>query len=182
MPAEKSPALGSPWREFFHELDVLLSEEVRLHCIGGFVISAFYGLPRPTGDVDYCSVSPFTCAKLLQEMAGPGSSLARKYGVNLQYVAVTTMSADYEERLVEMFPGEFGNLRLSSPDPYDLILSKLERNNSKDRDDVEYLAQTLRLDPQVLRDRYEKCLRPYLAYESRHDLTLKLWIESCFQA
>ena len=60
------------------------------------------------------------------------------------------MPADYEERLVEMSPGEFRNLRLCAPDPYDLILSKLERNSSKDRDDVEYLAQTLRLNPGVL--------------------------------
>jgi len=35
-----------------------------------------------------------------------------------------------------MFPGMFKQLRLFAPDPYDYILSKLERNTSKDRDDA----------------------------------------------
>lgn len=53
---------------------------------------------------------------------------------------------------------------LCMPDPYDLILSKLERNSSKDRDDVEYLARALHLKPQLLLERYEKELRPILAH------------------
>lgn len=26
---------------------------MELHCIGGFVLTLFYGLPRTTGDIDY---------------------------------------------------------------------------------------------------------------------------------
>jgi len=46
----------TPWAEFLEELDALHLEPAQLHCIGGFVLSVFYGLPRPTGDIDYHSV------------------------------------------------------------------------------------------------------------------------------
>ena len=93
---------------------------------------------------------------------------------------MTNLPENYEERLEEMFPGQFKKLRLFAPDAYDLILSKIERNSSKDREDVEYLAKTLRLDPALLREKYQKELRPYLSNEARHDLTLSLWVDSCF--
>jgi hypothetical protein len=31
-------------------------------------------------------------------------------------------------------------------------------------------------------ERYEEELRPYLANESRHDLTLNLWLDACFHS
>lgn len=148
--------------------------------MGGFVASLFYGLPRSTGDVDYYAVFPVRCENDLQAAAGPGSTLAHKHKLYLQHVAVSILPENYTARLVEMFPGRFQKLRLYAPDSYDLILSKLERNSAKDRDDVEYLVKKLHLDSNRLRDRYEKELRPYLANEDRHDLTLKLWLASCF--
>jgi hypothetical protein len=172
--------LPSPWKEFLTELDAALTEPVSLYCIGGFVVSLCYGLPRPTGDIDCYSVLPHSCVHILEQTAGLGSPLSKKYKVFLHFVQVNTMPEDYEARSVEMFPGRFKRLRLYAPDPYDLILSKMERNSPKDREDVEYLVKAHHLDPQQLRERYEKELRPYLANESRHDLTLKLWLDACF--
>lgn len=182
MPSSNSTELPSPWAEFLAELDALLSEPVRLHCIGGFVVSFFYGLPRPTGDIDYYSLFPIHCENDLQAAAGLGSALHKKYKLHLQHVGVNSLPENYEDRLEEMFPGRFKKLRLYALEPYDLILSKLERNSAKDQDDVEYLAKKLRLDPNRLRDRYAKELRPYLTNEAKHDLTLNLWIDTCFQA
>ncbi len=181
MSLNSKPGLPTPWAEFLEGLNALLHEQVQLHCIGGFVASYFYGLPRTTGDIDYNSVLSVYSVNDLQEMAGPESALARKYKVHLHYVAVNSIPEDYEARLVEMLPNRFNHLHLYMPDPYDFILSKLDRNSSKDRDDVEWVAKALHLKPQLLRKRYEKELRPYLANEGRHDLTLKLWIDACFQ-
>ena len=64
-----------------------------------------------------------------------------------------TMPEDYESRLTEMFPGMSKHLRLFAPDPYDYILSKLERNTSKGRDDTDYLFRTQKLDSRALRER-----------------------------
>ena len=54
--AEQDPPL--PWSAFLDELDQAISEPIELHCIGGFVVSLLYGLPRPTGDVDYVAAIP----------------------------------------------------------------------------------------------------------------------------
>jgi hypothetical protein len=180
MPRGSKAELPSPWLEFLQELDELLSEQVQLRCLGGFVVSLFYGLPRPTGDIDYYSLLPVHCETHLQAAAGEGSILHRKHKLYFQHVGVTSLPENYDARLEEMFPGRFKRLRLYALDPYDLVLSKLERNISRDRDDVKYLVRTLRLDPHQLRERYEKELRPYLANQARHDLTLDLWIETCF--
>ena len=77
-----------------------------------------------------------------------------------------------------MFPGTFQNLRLMAHDPYDLALTKLERNNERDRNDVRYLARIIPFELDLLRERYQKELRPYLGNPKREDLTLKLWIEA----
>ena len=62
MPTDPKSKAGDslplPWREFISELDSMLPEPLDLHCIGGFVICYFYGLPRPTGDIDYYSAVP----------------------------------------------------------------------------------------------------------------------------
>jgi hypothetical protein len=76
-----------------------------------------------------------------------------------------------------MFPRVFKNLRLFAPDAYDFLLSKLERNSAKDRDDADHIFKTKKLSSQILRERYEKELRPYLSKENWHDNTLELWIE-----
>lgn len=47
-----------------------------------------------------------------------------------------------KEPTVNKSPTEVTSLRLLAPDAYDLILSELERNSPKDRDDVEYLGKT----------------------------------------
>jgi hypothetical protein len=168
-------SLPSPWKEFLSELDSMLPEPLDLYCIGGFVIYSFYGLPRPTGDIDYYSAVPANLN--LIEMAGQDSALSKKYKIQLHHVAVTNLPEDYATRLTEMFPRVFKNLRLFAPDAYDSILSKLERNSAKDRDDADYIFKTKKLSSQILRERYEKELRPYLSKETWHDNTLKLWIE-----
>ncbi len=176
MPSEPVPDINipAPWAAFLGGLDSLVPEPVALHCIGGFVLTVLYGVPRVTSDLDCVAILPHHD---LEAIAGRGSALAKKHRVYLQYVAVNTMPEDYETRLRELFPGQFKNLRIYVSDPYDLILSKLERNSPKDREDVGYLVDKLNLDPNLLRERYEREQRPNLSNESRHDLTLKLWLD-----
>jgi hypothetical protein len=171
-----------PWRQFLTAVDELLVVPVELHCLGGFVITECYGLPRPTADVDYVSIRPSDQQRHLEEIAGRESRLAKKYKVCLQHVGIVNLPEDYEERLVAVYPQSFRNLRICVLEAYDLALSKLERNSPKDREDVEFLARKVPLDPNVLSRRYERELRPYLANAARHDRTLKLWLDACFPA
>jgi hypothetical protein len=58
MPTDQAKPLPSPWRDFLSELDHMLPQPVEIHCIGGFVLTLFYGLPRTTGDIDYYTAIP----------------------------------------------------------------------------------------------------------------------------
>lgn len=88
------------------------------------------------------------------------------------------MPESYEERFTEIAPENFKHLRLFAFDPYDLALSKLERNTQRDRDDVRHPTRTVPLDIEILRERYQKELRPFLGNPEREDLTLQFWIEA----
>ncbi len=74
-----------------------------------------------------------------------GSPLHKKYKVYLDRVGVAKVPENYEERLTEIFPKVFKHLRLLALDPYDLALSKLERNIQRVRDHVKQLAKTASL-------------------------------------
>jgi hypothetical protein len=72
---------------------------------------------------------------------------------------VAKVPENYEDRLSEIFPRVFKHLRLLGLDPYDLALSKRERNIQRDRDAVKHLAKTVPFDLEVLKRRYQKELR-----------------------
>src|ERR1700688_4370047 len=128
--------IHEPWHSFLTELDQAASEEVRLHCIGSFVVTQLYGLARQTADVDVLSFTPRDEQAPLLRKAGKDSELHKKYGVYLDLVAVASCPCDCEERLTDMFPGTYQHLRLLALDPYDLALTKLARNIERDRGDV----------------------------------------------
>lgn len=115
------------------------------------------------------------------DIGGKGSDLHRKHKLYLDAVTVAIPPENYEDRLIPMFPGAWPRLRLLALEAHDLALSKLERNIERDRDDVQQLARAGYLNPDVLRERYYSELRRnLLAHEARHDLTLRLWLESCW--
>ncbi|MBK6750002.1 MAG: hypothetical protein KA831_03235 [Pyrinomonadaceae bacterium] len=164
-----------PWRSFLKDIDEFVGEETHLHLIGGFVVTVIYGSTRQTRDLDALTAIRFD--PNLLEHAGQGSPLHKQHKVYLDPVGVATPPEDYTDRLTEVFAGQYKNLKLYALDPYDIALTKLERNTERDRDDVKHLARVVPLELDVLRDRYYDELRVYLGNPDREDLTLKLWIE-----
>ena len=171
------PNPAEPWRAFLVDLDKRVGHKVQLHCCGGFVVTAAYGLARTTADLDVLSVVPTDQQRELAALAGRGSKLHQSHGVYLDVVTIATVPDRYEERLTELYPGRFQHLRLLALDAYDLVLAKLTRNADRDRGDLEYLATAVPLDPSILKDRYFREMRDYVAVPEREDLTLDLWID-----
>ncbi|HWE86727.1 MAG TPA: DUF6036 family nucleotidyltransferase [Terracidiphilus sp.] len=169
--------LPDPWNAFFTEIDNALETPLRVDCIGGFVVTMKYGMERPTADIDVVDLAPRGAGEVAIRLGALGGPLWKKHGIYLEFVAVSTLPDNYEERLTEMFPKAFAKIRLMAVDPYDLALSKLERNSQKDRDDLRFLARTVPFDLKLLRSRYESELRWQLGNPAREDLTLQLWME-----
>jgi hypothetical protein len=178
LPTHPNESIPEPWLSFLRELDSMAREDVRLDCMGGFVVTTVYGFSRPTGDLDVLEIAPRDAGRAMLELGMRGSALHRKYKIYLDHLGVAHVPEDYEDRLTEIFPGTFKHLRLLALDPYDLALSKLERNIQRDRDDMLHLARTVPLDLKVLKDRYQKELRWQLGNPEREDLTLQLWIDA----
>lgn len=169
--------IPEPWKSFFEDIDESLQEEVWLEILGGFVIAVIYGSSRTTSDIDVVSVIPNDNVNGLVTYAGEGSKLHKRHGVYFDQVGITNLPENYEDRRMEVFAGHYKNLRFIALSPYDVALGKIERNIDRDREDVRFLAQTVPLDLEKLKEIYKKELRPILENPEREDLTLKLWIE-----
>ena len=175
--------VSPPWRDFLQEkpwgpfliaVDSALLEPVTLHCIGGFVLGVMYNLPRPTADLDYIAAIPQKAAEALAEIAGQQSALAKKHRLFIHSAGVIDVPDSYADRLID--PGlNLDKLRLLIPEPYDLLLSKLVRNSPKDREDVKFLVKKLKLEFDILRQRFVEEMKPWLPNADRHELTLTLW-------
>jgi hypothetical protein len=102
-----------PWHSFFLDVDNAFDQPIALRCIGGFAIAMLYGLPRPTGDVDFLSMVPAGEIRKLEALAGMGSALCRKHGVHVQHVGIVTVPESYEDRLIPMFPAAYRRVLLT---------------------------------------------------------------------
>ena len=174
MPSEQ---LHEPWRSFFCDLDTQLSGPTEIHCLGGFVVAEYYELARPTSDVDIIKVRGASDVADLQRIGGKGSALAKRHGIYIDIVTVADVPERYEERLIDVYAGEFRDLRIRVFERHDLALAKLGRNQDFDREDVRRLAQGPGLDVGILEQRYRNELRWQLGNPEREDLTLELWME-----
>ena len=69
-------AIPEPWLSFLRELDLTAQEEVRLDCMGGFVVTMVYGFSRPTADLDVLEIAPAAAGRSMLELGmqgGPAS-------------------------------------------------------------------------------------------------------------
>jgi Nucleotidyltransferase of unknown function (DUF6036) len=169
--------LEKPWLDFLKEVDIALSQEVSLTCVGGFVLAALYRIPRPTGDVDYIDAMPQRAGEEVEAVAGRDSPIARKYRLHFQRVGgIVDVPEDYASRVKELNL-QLQKLKLWVLEPYDLLLSKITRNSPKDRDDARFLIQKLKLEFPVFYARWQQEMAPWVANRERHELTMQLWKE-----
>ena len=174
--------IREPWLSFLREVDRSLGEPVEVHCLGGFALSVLADLPRPTGDVDFIEVRPGSACRELLEIAGHGTALAAKHSLHFQRVSIAEYPAEYETRLLDITPGSLRKLKMMALEVHDVVLAKLSRNSPRDRFDVEFLAGKGLIRPDVLEQRFDTELRPYLLNETRESLTLQLWLAEFFGA
>jgi hypothetical protein len=176
MPTDIVP---EPWRSFLVDLDAACPAPMRMLCIGGFAVRLYYDMTRPTVDIDVVDVLPDEAKQTLVALAGAGTALHKRHRVYLQIVGIAQLPYHYEDR-VRVMPTPFlQRLSIAVPDPYDLALSKVGRNLEIDVEDVLALAESQAFDLQLLNDRYQSELRPYLhGLIERHDSTIRFWSEA----
>ncbi len=73
-------SIPEPWLFFLRELDSAVREEVRLDCMGGFVISMVYGFSRPTADLDVLEIAPGEAGRPILELGMKGGPFHKTFG------------------------------------------------------------------------------------------------------
>lgn len=105
--------IPDPWLSFLRDVNRRLGQSVRVHCLGGFVLSVLWALPRPTGDVDFIEIEPSAAGDELLRIAGQGSDLAKRYRLRFHRVTIAEHPEGYVSRLVDITPPEVS----SAPPP-----------------------------------------------------------------
>jgi len=132
------------WDLFLSAVDRALSRACTLRCLGGFALTAVYGLPRSTADMDYIEIAPLENETQLLSVAGRGSKLAKKHGFYIQRTTVAKYPDEFESRMDKLELG-LRNLNVYILGPYDLALSKVCTDRPKDMEDARYLIKTASL-------------------------------------
>ena len=148
--------------------------------MGGFVVTECYEHFRQTGDLDVIGmgVAPNRMSAKLNQLAGPGTDLAKKHKVYLDIVGVAIVPYEYESRLQDLYSDAFEWLHLKVMDPYDIALSKLSRNIDRDHEDVMHLARAIPFDLELFETRYREELYPYLFGDKKEkDDWFSAWLE-----
>jgi hypothetical protein len=159
---------AEPWLSFLTDLDAALDAPADFHCIGGFVVSQYCGFARETADLDVLTVLPRAAGERVTQLAGKDSALHKKHRVYIDRVGVANYPADYEDRLIRVFPI--------------WPMTKLERSNDRDIRDVMFLAQAGLIARGILVSRFETELEPYITGRTPtwNRTTLKMWINACW--
>jgi Nucleotidyltransferase of unknown function (DUF6036) len=139
------PTITENWKAFLADVDNALTEKFILRCLGGFVLAAAYGLPRPTGDMDCIEITPADKQNDLLAIAGQSSALAKKHKLYIQKAGIAKYPYEFESRLEKLELG-FEKLELQILGPYDLVLSKLCSDRTKDTEDAKFLIKEAGLE------------------------------------
>jgi len=72
---DPNKSMPEPWLSFLRELDSAVETEIRLNCMGGFVVTMVYGFSRPTADLDVLEIAPREAGKAMLELGVQGGRL-----------------------------------------------------------------------------------------------------------
>ena len=127
---DPNKSVPEPWLSFLRELDSAVEGEIRLDCMGGFVVTMVYGFSRPTADLDVLEIAPREAGKAMLELGVQGGRLHKKYKIyryegTMQTACLRLMG---KKLLVALtMEGKFAGEGLQSIDEDDDMLSAMAR-------------------------------------------------------
>jgi hypothetical protein len=96
--------IPEPCVSFLRELDSAVNEDIRLDCMGGFVISMVYGFSRPTGNLDVFEIAPREAGRPMLELGMQGGPPHKKYKIYLDHVGVAMCRTTTQSGSLKSFP------------------------------------------------------------------------------
>jgi hypothetical protein len=133
--------------QFLRELGANVRQPTELIIGGSIALILPALLSRHTEDIDVVDEVPAQIRgqhELLED-------LSKRYGLGLTHFQSHYLPSGWEKRIKPF--GEFGKLRVSLVDEFDIMLGKLFSKREKDRDDLRVLAA--QMDKSILQQRLE---------------------------
>lgn len=178
---------GGETLEFLRDIDRSLEAEAAkgkllLYVFGGTAAVIGYGTRRGTLDIDGYLEDKGIERKIV-EIAGKGTSLAKKHGLYFQPANTELMlleAPEWRERASEILKGKLKHLRVMVLSREDLILTKLSRYNDRDRADIQELTELGRVNVGRLIRYYKAAREYYIGDLSRLDATFNVVLRESF--
>lgn len=126
------------------------------------MLAALYALPRPTGDMDYIEITPRESERAPIAIAGQSSRLAKKHKLLIHRTTISTYPDEFESRMQKL-ERALRRLEMFVLGPYELVLSKLCSDRSKDEEDAKYLIRKAALNWEELSGIWESEMRYQVA-------------------
>jgi len=141
--------------EYLQEIDNKLDRPLEVTIIGGAALILKYHHVRVTYDIDILNAPD---ARMLSSFVEQHKALNEKYKIPIHVIdsSFFPVTDDFLEKRVRYAEDAFKNLKVLILDLYDLILSKLDRCNSKDRDDIQWLKENFIIDVERLIKAYQE--------------------------
>lgn len=141
--------------EYLEEIDGTLERPIELTIIGGAALILEYHHIRVTYDIDVLNTPD---ARMLSSFIDQHRTLHDKYNIPIHVIdsSFFPVTDDFLENRIEYAKGTFKHLRIFILDLYDLVLSKLDRCSSKDRDDIQWLKENFVIDVDRLIKAYQE--------------------------
>ena len=130
-------------------------ETVDLYLLGRSALILGYGLGLSTKDVDVVDVDGSRLLGLAVDLFGKNGPRRALHGFYLETVSsgLPPLPIGYQKRCVAV-PGPWKVIRPMRPEPHDLIVTKLRRFHPRDREDVQFLCDTGKIEADTLRERF----------------------------
>lgn len=154
-------------RQFLRELGLHLRHPLRIHVGGGAALILPGYVRRKTEDVDVVDEVPAEFRSQHQLL----EDLHRRYGLELTHFQRHYLPMGWEQRLHSQPP--YGRMEVFLVDVYDVFLSKLFSNRTKDIDDLRVLAP--QLDKEVLARKLKETVASMLAAPELRERAGKNW-------
>lgn len=153
--------IDSKYEGFLAALDRYLEgiadgRRLDLYLLGRSALILDFQLRTSTKDIDFLQQADSELAKRALEMFGRDTPNAAKLDLYLEAVpeGLPPIPGGFRKRCREM-AGPWKVIRLFLPEPHDLAATKLKRFAPRDREDLRWLADQGKLEPELLRQRLE---------------------------
>jgi len=161
---------------FLKDIDGRLNKHIMLIAVGGTAM-VFLNLKESTKDVDFCIES-----KYLKDFNNARKE-KEEFRIDIfkdGYIFCQQLPEDYIKMSILFKDFSFKNIELRCLNPLDIIVTKVNRLNERDKEDIAALIKTKRIKKERLIQRFDEIKKSYALSDADLEYNFKWLIKTFF--